>query len=925
MMELCAVGLLFTGAVAQGDEISIVCPDFHLVLDSAGKVVRLGGRETANVAQVGAPFSSITMSGVEQPTTAASREGDLLRLFYGDAGVRVTLHLQGRERYVSFEVTEVNGPAIDRLAILDIPLTLKGTTDETFAACALAMNLQTDVPEFPGPSSRLRAYCYPKFGLVGAKVAIIAGPGAAMRDAMKAAVSDAPDIPASPVGGPWALDGPFNRSSYVFNFGGLSEQTVDQWIALARSVGFDQIQFHGGSSFRFGDCALDPNTYPNGFASLRAVVDKLHAAGIRAGMQPYAFFIDKRCPWVTPVPNPGLAKDAMFALADDLSADAATVQVVEPTTSMSTVTGFFVRNSATLQIDDELVVYSGLTKDPPYAFTQCQRGALGTAVAPHAKGAKVGHLKECFGLFAPDPETPLFREVAAKTAELANQAGFDAIYFDALDGEDVLGGAENSWHYGSAYVFEVAKRLDHPVLMEMSTFHHHLWFVRSRMGAWDHPSRCHKQFIDLHVAGNADNARMFLPSNLGWWAFKTWGGPQIEQTFPDDIEYLCAKALGTDSGLSLVAYDPASPGQKRLAEITRRWEALRHAGNVSEETKASLRRPGADFTLTVTPDGPRFVPMSYAKRTVGLATGATEWQTANPFGEQLAGARIEALMSAGPYDAPDNTVVVDFADPALLADRAAARGVTAALESRTEQLAPGATVSGRVTASSSLPERHGSWARFGQVFTPPLNLSARQGLGVWILGDAKGELLNFQLRCPSHLVAGLGEHYVRVDFEGWRYFELVEPDADQWAGEGWPYGNAYSIYREAIDYGAIEELSIWVTDLPPGDDVSLYLGPVKALPLVSQRIANPSLSAGTRTVTFPCTIESGTYLEYVPGEPGRLYGPDGALLAEATPTGEPPVLPAGTSVVSLSYERAVGPVPRARVTVITRGSDVLEP
>jgi len=925
MIEFCAVGLLCVGAVAQADGISIVCRSFGLELGGDSKVVSLGDQAAGNVSQAGAPLSSVTVSGVEQPSTAATREGDLLRLFYGDAGVRVTLRIRERETYVSFEVTEVNGPAIERLGILDIPLTLKGTPDESFAACTLAMNLRTDVPELPGPSSRLRAYCYPRFGLVGAQVAIIAGPREAMRDAMKAAVSDAGDIPVSRVGGPWALDGPFNRSSYVFNFGGLSEQTVDQWIELARSLGFDQIQFHGGSSFRFGDCALDPNTYPNGFASLRAVIDRLHAAGIKAGMQPYAFFISKGCPWVTPKPDPGLAKDATFTLAADLAADSATVPVVEPTTGMSTVTGFFVRNSVTLQIDDELIAYSGLSKDPPYAFTQCQRGALGTTATPHARGAKVGHLKECFGLFAPDPEAPLFQEVAAKNAELANKAGFDAIYFDALDGEDVLGGAENSWHYGSAYVFEVAKLLDHPVLMEMSTFHHHLWFVRSRMGAWDHPNRCHKQFIDMHVTANEDNARMFVPSNLGWWAFRTWGGPQIEQTFPDDIEYLCAKALGTDSGLSLVGYDPASPGQKRLGEIMRRWEALRHAGTVPERVKAKLREPGAEFTLEDAPDGPRFVPVSYAKRMVSLATGSAEWEAANPFEEQPAGVRIEALMSAGPYDAPDSTTVVDFADLGLLSDRAAAPGVAASLEPADGQLAPGTTTGARLRATSSLADRRGSWATFGRVFSPPLNLSAQQGLGVWIHGDGKGELLNFQLRCPSQLVAGLGEHYVRVDFEGWRYFEVIEPDADQWAKEAWPYGNAYSIYRENIEYGAIEELSIWVNDLPPGDEVNVSIGPLRALPLVSQRIADPSFSVGTQALTFPCTIESGSYLEYLPAGPGRLYGPDGALLAEVTPTGEPPRLPAGTGVVSLSCDRAMGPTPRARVTVITRGSDVLKP
>ncbi|TLM98175.1 hypothetical protein FDZ71_17480, partial [bacterium] len=330
-----------------------------------------------------------------------------------------------------------------------------------------------------------------------------------------------------------------NRGSYLFNFKDLSEETVDDWIKLAQTLGMNQIDFHGGVSFRFGDCQPNPQTYPRGLASLKAVVDRLHAAGIAAGLHTYAFFIAKTCPWVTPLPDPRLGKDATFTLAKPLTPDATYVPIVESTEKMSNITGFFVRNSVTLQIDDELITYSGISKEPPYAFTGCQRGAYGTSATSHVRGAKVHHLKECFGLFTPDGDSTLLTEIAAKTAETFNECGFDMMYLDALDGEDILGWTENGWHYGSKYVFELWKRLKKPALMEMSTFHHHLWFVRSRMGAWDHPNRSHKKFIDLHCAANEECRRIFLPAELGWWAFKTWSGAQGEPTFSDDIEYLC--------------------------------------------------------------------------------------------------------------------------------------------------------------------------------------------------------------------------------------------------------------------------------------------------------------------------------------------------------------------------------------------------
>ena len=182
---------------------------------------------------------------------------------------------------------------------------------------------------------------------------------------------------------------------------------------------------------------------------------------------------------------------------------------------MSTIIGGAIRNSVTLRIENELIVYSGVANQPPFGFSGCRRGAHGTQIAAHSQGAKVHHLKECFGLFVPDPDSTLFTEIAARNAEIVNACGFDMMYLDALDGEDLLGGAENAWHYGSRFVYEIWKRLKRPILMEMSTFHHHLWCVRSRYCAWDHPTRSYKKFIDLHCAEGEGYRRMFIAGRIG--------------------------------------------------------------------------------------------------------------------------------------------------------------------------------------------------------------------------------------------------------------------------------------------------------------------------------------------------------------------------------------------------------------------------
>ncbi|MCP4713368.1 MAG: hypothetical protein GY869_32465, partial [Planctomycetes bacterium] len=130
--------------------------------------------------------------------------------------------------------------------------------------------------------------------MVGAEMALIGCLQSDLRCVIQEVVDQSKDLPHSTIGGPRALDGPINKGSYLFNFGDLSEDKVDEWISLANQLGINQIDFHGGTSFRFGDCYPNPETYPEGRQSLKRVIDRLHDAGISAGLHTYAFFIDKK-------------------------------------------------------------------------------------------------------------------------------------------------------------------------------------------------------------------------------------------------------------------------------------------------------------------------------------------------------------------------------------------------------------------------------------------------------------------------------------------------------------------------------------------------------------------------------------------------------------------------------------------------------
>lgn len=869
-------------------------------------------------------FSRVKKAGREYNASSLHFAKGTVTVEYGESGLESVLRVTTKRHYFVWEVVSLSDENVEELVFCDLQLTLQGSLDETFAGCALALNLKTNVPEFPCLNNRLRAICYPRFGLSGSKVAMIGCPTGQLRQVLKEVVMAAEGLPHSSMGGPWAMDAGINKGSYLFNFGDLSEDKVEGWIKLVKDLGLNQIDFHGGTSFRFGDFQFNPVTYPRGSASLKAVIDKLHDAGISAGLHTYAFFIAKSCPWVTPVPDPRLASDATFTLAELLSQAGTNIPVVETTKDISTITGFSVRNSVTLRIDEELVTYSGTATEPPYAFTSCSRGAYGTRSAAHAQNAKVYHLKECFGLFVPDVDSTLFSEVAVRTAETFNECGFDMMYLDALDGDDILGGLENSWHYGSKFVFEIWKRLKKSALMEMSTFHHHLWCVRSRMGAADYPTRGHKRFIDSHCRANEDLLRMFLPGQLGWWAILSWTGPQTEPTFEDDIEYLCGKALGTGSGLSLMGIDPVSvterPALGRFAPTFHRYEALRHANYFPESIKARLRVPGDEFTLIQNAKGDWLLqPVQYSKYKVeGINNGGNAWKIRNRFHRQPVQIRIEAMMSAAPYGADDGVMVVDFSKTGGLPDYASAPGVRAELQPVPMQGKQWPT-SGYFTASNLNARPEGSWVKMGKIFTPSINLGQHQALGVWVNGDGQGEVLNFQLKSPEHISTAIGDHYVIVDFIGWRYFELIEPEAERYSDYVWPYGSGYSVYRQLLDYGQVESLSLWYNNIPGNGKVACSVSAVKALPLVRGRLSNPTLSIGDMTMLFPVVVESGCYLEFRSTANCALHGPGGEMISKVEPVGDAPILEDDENQLRFTCDAPAGVTGRAKVTIITTG------
>jgi hypothetical protein len=909
---------------------------FRYVISSNGLNLEFTDRQTGrNYLRAGenSACASIRRAGRDVPVTEASLTQNQLVLKFGEAGIEARLKVEFRPASLALTVGSISGE-VESLTFLNVPLAVAAKPDDPFGACALSLNLITRVDALPALQRHLKASAHGKYGLVGAKAAIVAAPMDQMLPSLQDALSNLSELPVCRVAGPWAREIPFNHGSYLFNFGTLTESNLTDWIEMTRRVGFTQIDNHGGGAFfRFGDLELNREKWPDGWDSFQRIASRLHDAGVGSILHTYAFFIDKRSKYVTPVPDPRLDAFRTFTLAEPLTPDAKEIVVNESTANLSTLTGFFEHNSVVLHLGNELVTFNAISKSAPWRFTGVTRGALSTRASAHERGASARHLKECFGLFVPNPESSLFEEIAANHAEVVNRCGFDGIYLDAIDGSSILRGGDECWYWANKFVVEIQKRVRKPVGMEMSAMWHHFWQYRTRWQAWDHPRRGHTRFIDLHAAEL--NGGLLLPLHLGWWDLSAFDPPQIEPCYPEVMEHVGARLIGWDAGISLTAGVSRealnqTPLFARAADILRTCEELRRANVFDEAARSRLRDPNQQFTLFQTPEGnTRFRQTISQVQTIALEEPWThQWTVTNSFGEQPARFRIEALMSAASPADTNSMLLADLgSEEASSWKRTSAEGVRLLEPAHGPELtayapAPPAPPPA-LTALRPAPRasRPAAWAKLTKRFEPPLNAKAAKALGLEIEGDASGVLLAIRLESPQHLSYGaIADRYVRVDFTGRRHFTLVETESSRWSDYQWNDGkHLYGVYRELVNFQALESVSLWLQDLPAGRQTKIRVGPIRALPLQPVPVKSPRLTLNGQTLEFPVELAPGSWIEANGKDDSRVFGPKGEPLGKVIPRGDWPTLRAGSNSAGFGCSAAGESNPRARITVFEYG------
>ena len=861
---------------------------FRLTLSESGQVESFVDlRSGVNYADTGdTKFCVLRLRKEDAGVTSDKmvQEGNILTFSFPGTAVTAKLRVTADKSYLIFDVVEITGDYYS-LQFARVPLTVDYTKDD-FAACAMSRKLNTNTLDFPGKSKRLGGQCYSALGYEGAGVFLLGVPEAQMRETMKKVVNTyAPgEMPVNRAGGPYAMDNPKNYGSYFIIWEPVAVHQVDEWAVNLSRFGINQTDFVQGGAFRQGDFHFDEKAYPNGVSDFRKMSEAFNRHGIITGLHTYAEFLSEKSKYVTPVPHKDLDVMRTFTLADDLGMDEQTVPVVESTSEVSEITGFFVRNSKVIRIGDELILFEKPSRSAPYGFTSCQRGAYGTKVSAHSKGTSVDHMTHMFFLFAPKAGSELFLEIARETARTYNEGGFGMIYLDALDGTHaVVDDYELIWYYDALFVNEILKHTIVPPLLEYSTYSPLILYSRSRMGAWDEPRRGHRRWFDKHVGVNQATADpLYLPGQMGWLTLcspipDNMDNYQYHTMYEEDVAYLGAKIIAYNYGLSYIGIDVKNPKPRvfRNGGLLKDYDSLRLAGHFTAETRQRLRDPDADFLLRKAGNEWYLNEANYARILLRPDTRTLSYR--NPYAKQTPMIRLECRYQPMPYNSPN---AIDL-----------------------------------LPLDETQPVKQATVREFEQ----PVDLSKHLGLGIWIFGDGGGQRINIRLESPSHLPSGFTDHVVYADFTGWRYFALAEADngLDAFHLE---QRNYYTEFREHVSYNQISKVQLLIE----GDTDNLRFRTVRALPLEEVFLVDPALETDGRKITFRGKIKNGHCMEYTPGGRAVVFDADGNEISEMQPDVPSFDLPTGDNNLLFSSAVESGSVPSVRITLRTHDDQPLK-
>ena len=742
-------------------------------------------------------------------------------------------------------------------------------------------------------------------------VGFAAGPKAGFTKQLQA-MTVAAGVVHTPAGGAWALEGEGARASYLN--ANVTENSLDDWIDFTERGGFGVLHFRERWYACRGHYPVNTNDWPSGLSGLRRAVEKVHAAGLLAGMHTLTGCIDPKDPWIASEENTNLLAWTSYTLAEPLPVGATELTVAEPPVrkphhdTVFTYSG----NGNAIRIGTEIVQYSGVSYEKPYRFTGLTRGAFGTKAADHASGDRADWLQQRYLAFYPDPDSQLALKLVEAISNVYNTCKFDQIYCDGLEGMFSA--------YGEAWmrhrIIGACAADGRPVLNEDScTGSDQSWWFHSRLGAWDDTHWAPKRFHDRHIAqmkrqqvreGN------FLELQMGWWQ-PTCSPAYMRPHMVDDIEYYAAKNTGLDASMSIAGIDVSKKTMSfhhaRQMTVLGWYEHARRARAFDPAVVKLFGREGAEFRLRQDATGEWTVSPLVEERHKFSSADPSVWRPT--LKSDRVALRVHALYAGRPYEDADALTWLSSKDIPNFKFRTANVQVGLSVEAGRDAQYGDVM---KVRASNAGASSRGAWAMAENAFEPFRDLKGFRVIRARIRGDGSGAVLNFQLTKPRVHGDAFSEHYVKLDFTGWKEVEMPvrERDAEDYDKYVWPYNGYAEVFHRWLNFLQIGAFNLIVNEIPAGGKVDVEIADVRLVNQVASRSGGRALAVNGVRHEIPFEMATGSFAELEDGV-WTHYADNGEPLARVRET-EPVRWKRGVN--EISYEGpSAGPGVASRAEV----------
>ncbi len=912
------------GAAARAEKRTIRLENkaVTMVISGHGRLESLVSKVTKeDYAHPGAPMPVLTAvrDGVRIPVVGLMKNGSTLTARFADPAVTAKLKVTSKDRYFAFEVTDVTPKDLEALE-LRFPVRLLGVNDGWMPGTYNKEFGITHMPVTPNTLSVAGRYgtsvapetrWFPRYGIKGGKSVLIATTFEQFFDTIQKMERDtglpSPRLHSGAPGGTgttdWARLSPAVRKSYLFaTYMGAND--VDALIRYAKIGGFGLIMLHRATwRASAGHEEIATKAFPNGLPDLVAACEKIRAAGLGVGLHLFGPHVSENDAYVTPVPDPRLFTIPVGPLAEKLDA-AATELALKAEPDLPRIASLGVYPGNLLRIGDEIVRWQKMVPGKPCRLIGLTRGALGTKATAHRAREEVRSFTLGYGRFLVDPDSSLPEEMGRHLARVVNATRADLVYFDAI-GAAPKGKEPERWYYVNKTLLASCAGFKHGVMVQtgLGPGRQLPWHLVPRSASADGHGDL-KGYLDQRLAGVLQIRRTFTAADIGWYALDVHGKP-------DELEYVCAKALATDANVSVQATRQlleSHPRAREVFEMIARWERRRLTDDVPEATKKILLTKKRDFKLLAEPDdGWSIYEAAYEveRQILALDGQANRFEGVNPRKEpvRLSLEIVRETISTTPqrHAGPDSIEVVDLRDITTFGDSSDAgllgharigdriinaeglslRGVDARFTALAN--APGGRKAALLKADNTT--NGAGWCTTGKRLPEPLDLSGAKALGFWVKGDGHGESVALLLADSSGRRVRFS---VTLDFKGWRFKSFPLRGTFAWSN---------------VEYVLFE-----LSHIAPHAKVSAGIADVRAVPALHQPISTPGLriTLGDRTVLLPVTIEPNRSVTIDPLGRGTIW-PGGMAEGQGFDLeGGALILPPGTTPLTITLPQPDG-------------------